>query len=494
MPERDPNRIPIDASGPEIPFARRTGPKRVKAPTEDVDLERAVVGSCLIGIEHWIDTARTILTPDAFTDNRWAVAFETIGELRDKRLGVDLITVSAALAERHTSSSPFSSYHLADATSHAATNLEDACWRLLDRYERRSVTQAAQRILRVAEDGEVDAGGLRELAAKHLEVGRPLGSLRRVRNLSSAIETVEAQLAEAAATEGLLGIPTGSAQLDAIIKGLRRGKYHIVAGASGSGKSIVGLKLARAAAFRGDSKGPVPTAYFSTEMPAADLLKRIEVAECRIDSEAYKAGQLTDADQERLAAFRVRLRESRLYVSDVRGMKAVDVLGDARRMIRQFGVRLIIVDYLQRLDPAGLSSDGYEREVAAMSKAFADLAVEEDVAVVALSQITRKKSEEGTEPTINDLRGSGDMENDADVVVLIYRQAVHGIEYDAKETDGPTEHLVKLIVGKQRDGKRGRVMATWLGEYQDIRDGKPARDVWQSSLGDDLAPDDEAPF
>jgi replicative DNA helicase len=269
--------------------------------------------------------------------------------------------------------------------------------------------------------------------------------------LGRSMETVEATVAN---PQGIQGVPTGLYDLDDTLDGWQNGELVLVAGRPSMGKTAIGLHFIRRAAES------VPVLLVSAEMRAQAIALRMIALESRLDSHALRRGRVT-LDQLQMARVgKDTLAALPIYLAD-RIFDVRTLVLEARKARREHGVGLVVVDYLQLLRPAE-RSDSREREVASIGRALKGMAVELDVPVIAMTQLSRAvESRAGHKPQMSDLRESGSLEQDADVVILLYRPAAYA---DAESAGAPGQpkdvsHLLELIIAKHRNGRIGTIQA-----------------------------------
>ncbi len=263
---------------------------------------------------------------------------------------------------------------------------------------------------------------------------------------------------------GITGVPSGFRKLDDMTGGWQRSDLIIVAARPSMGKTAFALALARNAAFHREL--PTGVAIFSLEMSAQQLAQRLLTSEARVDAQAARTGRLSDSDWPRLAKAAGRLADAPIFIDDTPGLSILELRAKCRRLKAEHGIGLVIVDYLQLMHGTGMSrSSNREQEIAQISRSLKSLAKELDVPVIALSQLSRAVETRGGDkrPQLSDLRESGSIEQDADVVAFIYRAERYGITVD--ENGNSTEGLGEIIIGKQRNGPIGTVTLAFVHQH-----------------------------
>jgi replicative DNA helicase len=273
--------------------------------------------------------------------------------------------------------------------------------------------------------------------------------------LSQVVAQVES-LVENQGSDGVTGVPTGFVDLDQMTSGLQPGDLIIVAGRPSMGKTAFSLNIAENVAI---NQG-LPVAVFSMEMGASQLVMRMLCSVGRIDQQKVRTGRLGDDDWMRLMSTMQKMQDAQLFIDETPGLNPLELRARARRLARQYGqMGLIVVDYLQLM--SGSSSNGENRatEISEISRSLKALAKELKCPVIALSQLNRSlETRPDKRPVMSDLRESGAIEQDADVILFIYRDEV----YDADSKD---KGYAEIIIGKQRNGPIGKVKLTFLGQH-----------------------------
>jgi replicative DNA helicase len=309
----------------------------------------------------------------------------------------------------------------------------------LGKDTRQLLDEAESKIFQIGEDGARGKVGFQ--------------SLQDI--LSQVVAQVES-LVENQGSDGVTGVPTGFVDLDQMTSGLQPGDLIIVAGRPSMGKTAFSLNIAENVAI---NQG-LPVAVFSMEMGASQLVMRMLCSVGRIDQQKVRTGRLGDDDWMRLMSTMQKMQDAQLFIDETPGLNPLELRARARRLARQYGqMGLIVVDYLQLM--SGSSSNGENRatEISEISRSLKALAKELKCPVIALSQLNRSlETRPDKRPVMSDLRESGAIEQDADVILFIYRDEV----YDADSKD---KGYAEIIIGKQRNGPIGKVKLTFLGQH-----------------------------
>ncbi len=280
--------------------------------------------------------------------------------------------------------------------------------------------------------------------------------------LFDSIEAAVEEMERAQSRGGdMVGVPTGFSELDEMTHGLHGGQFVILAARPAVGKSTLALDLARNAAI----KHKKPVIFFSLEMGRAEIAMRLLSAESRIYLQSMRKGSLSDNDWQRLAGVRGEINSAPLYIDDSPNLTLVEIRAKCRRMAQRVGLEMIVIDYIQ-LMTSGKKVESRQQEVSEFSRALKLLAKELNVPVVAISQLNRNSEKSDNKvPEISQLRESGSLEQDADVVILLHREAMFDREH-------PRAGEADLILAKQRNGPTGTIVVNFLGQFSKFEDPK----------------------
>ncbi|EID74397.1 replicative DNA helicase [Imtechella halotolerans] len=435
-----------------------------KIPPQSLDLEEVVLGAMMIdkkGVDQVID----ILSPDVFYKDAHKFIFESIIELFQKSEPIDLLTVSAQLRKNQKLELVGGDFYLIQLTQKVSTSahIEYHARIIQQKFIQRSLIKISSEIIEEAYDESTDVFDLLDNAESKLyEVTQ--GNLKRSSETAqSLVMKAKQKIQEIANKEGLSGIPTGFTKLDQLTSGWQPSDLIIVAARPGMGKTALTLSMARNISV--DQNTPV--AFFSLEMSSVQLITRLISSETGLSSEKLRTGKLEKHEWEQLNVKVKNLEKAPLYIDDTPSLSIFDLRAKARRLASQYGIRLIIIDYLQ-LMTAGGSSKGTgnrEQEISTISRNLKALAKELDVPVIALSQLSRAVETRGgtKRPLLSDLRESGAIEQDADIVSFIYRPEYYKIDEWDDEERTPTKDQAEFIVAKHRNGGLDNIRLKFLG-------------------------------
>ena len=339
---------------------------------------------------------------------------------------------------------------------------------ILQKYIQRSLIKISNEIIEESYDESTDVFGLLDKAESKLyEVTQ--GNIKRSSETAqSLVIQAKKRIEEIAGKEGLSGIPTGFHDLDKLTSGWQPSDLIIVAARPGMGKTAFTLSMARNMAI--DYGAPV--AFFSLEMSSVQLITRLISSETGLSSEKLRTGKLEKHEWEQLSIKVKDLEKAPLYIDDTPSLSIFDLRAKARRLSSQYGIKMIVIDYLQLMTAGGNGKGGgnREQEISTISRNLKALAKELNVPVIALSQLSRQTERRGGSggtsshrPMLSDLRESGSIEQDADMVMFIYRPEYYGITQDENGTS--VAGVGELIIAKNRAGSLDTVQLRFIGKY-----------------------------
>ncbi|ETN95152.1 primary replicative DNA helicase [Zhouia amylolytica] len=435
-----------------------------KIPPQATDLEEAVLGAMMIdkkGVDEVID----ILSPDAFYKEAHRHIFEAVVQLFESSEPIDLLTVSAQLKKNAKLDVVGGDFYLIQLTKKVSSSahIEFHARIILQKFIQRSLIKISSEIIEESYDETTDVFDLLDNAeAKLYEVTQ--GNIKKSSETAqSLVMQAKKKIEEISNKEGLSGIPTGFDKLDKLTSGWQPSDLIIVAARPGMGKTAFNLSMARNMAVNSN----IPVAFFSLEMSSVQLITRLISSETGLSSEKLRTGKLADHEWKQLNVKVKNLEKAPLYIDDTPSLSIFDLRAKARRLASQFGIRLIIIDYLQLMTAGGTSKNGNrEQEISMISRNLKALAKELDVPVIALSQLSRAVETRGgsKRPLLSDLRESGAIEQDADIVSFIYRPEYYKIEEWDDEDRSPTQGQAEFIVAKHRNGGLDNIRLKFIGE------------------------------
>jgi replicative DNA helicase len=455
---------------------RNTSPQRIekatiinlekgKLPPQVLDLEEAVLGAMMID-KKGVDDVIDILQPDAFYKDGHRHIFEAIVQLFTDTQPIDLLTVSAQLRKNGTLDLAGGDYYLIQLTQKisSSAHIEFHSRIILQKYIQRSLIKISSELIEESYDETTDVFDLLDRAESRLyEVTQ--GNIKRSSETAqSLVLQAKKRIEEIASKEGLSGIATGFDKLDKITSGWQPSDLIIIAARPGMGKTAFVLSMARNIAI--DFGHPV--ALFSLEMSSVQLITRLISSETGLSSEKLRTGKLEKHEWEQLSIKVKNLEKAPLFIDDTPSLSIFDLRAKSRRLASQHGIKLIVVDYLQLMTAGGSNGKGggnREQEISTISRNLKALAKELSVPVIALSQLSRAVETRGTSkrPLLSDLRESGAIEQDADIVSFIYRPEYYKIDEWDDEGATPTAGQAEFIIAKHRNGSLENIRLKFVG-------------------------------
>jgi len=443
------------------PAYKRPDPetKALKIPPHSIEAEQAVLGGLFLDADCWAKVSERLRSEDFYRRDH-KIIFTAIAKLDAEGHPFDLITVAewlennqqlddagglgylSALADSTPSASNIAAYadivrkrSILRQLVHATSEISDSVFNPSGRNSNEILDFAESTIFQIAEQesrGRKNYNPINELLASTLDRIDEL-----YRNKSH-----------------ITGVSTGFNKLDEMTAGLQRSDLIIIAGRPSMGKTAFAINIAEHAII----KDGISVAVFSMEMSGEQLSMRLMSSLGRIDQQKVRTGHLEDEDWPRLTSAVEILKDARLYIDDTPALTPAELRARARRIAREHGLDMIIVDYMQLMQVTG-TKENRATEISEISRSLKAMAKEFDVPVIALSQLNRSlESRQNRRPVMSDLRESGAIEQDADVIMFIYRDEV----YDEESADKGT---AEIIIGKQRNGPIGMVRLSFLGRY-----------------------------
>lgn len=455
---------PSPVAGRKIDKAAIINLERGKIPPQAVDLEEVVLGAMMIdkkGVDEVID----ILHPDVFYKDAHRFIYEAIFTLFETSEPVDLLTVSSQLKQNGRLEAVGGDFYLIKLTQKVASSahIEFHARIILQKYIQRSLIKISNEIIEDAYDDGTDVFDLLDNAeAKLYDVTQ--GNLKRsAETAQNLVIQAKKRIEEIANKEGLSGIPSGFDKVDKLTSGWQPSDLVIIAARPGMGKTALTLSMARNMAVNSS----IPVAFFSLEMSSVQLITRLISSETGLSSEKLRTGRLEKHEWEQLNVKVKTLEKAPLFIDDTPSLSIFDLRAKARRLASQHDIKLIIIDYLQ-LMTAGSSQKGgnREQEISTISRNLKALAKELNVPVIALSQLSRAVETRGgsKRPILSDLRESGAIEQDADIVSFIYRPEYYKIDEWDDEERTPTQGQAEFIVAKHRNGGLDNIRLKFVGQ------------------------------
>lgn len=442
------------------------------APTvpANVEAEEAVLGSILIDPNAILRVAPR-LRPEDFYVERHAWIYDAILKLQERGEAIDVLTLAEQLRRDGHLDEVGGMGFLAALANRVPTSIHVEYYAELveEAAIRRQLMEAAQEIARMAHRGEGELADIIDQAEQLIFAINAAREHRDLRHLSQAMQSLMDHLEEVQASEGeILGVPTGLRDLDTILGGLQRSDLILLAARPGMGKTSLALNIALNAALHLHKH----VAFFSLEMSAEQLALRLLSMQARIDSQKLRRGQLSEDEWRRLLEAAAALAETEFYVDDTPSASVMEVRSKARRLHAEVRLDLIVIDYLQLMQ-SDRRAENRVQEISYISRSLKALAREINVPLLALSQLSRSvEHRQRKRPMLSDLRESGSLEQDADVVLFLYKQEEE-MEEEMEEVDA--ENIVNIFVAKHRHGPTGEFAVffdkphTRFGDLQRVR-------------------------
>lgn len=435
-----------------------------KLPPQVLDLEEAVLGAMMID-KKGVDDVIDILQPDAFYKDAHKFIFEAIVQLFTETQPIDLLTVSAQLKKNGKLDLAGGDFYLIQLTQKIASSahIEFHSRIILQKFIQRSLIRISSEIIEASYDETTDVFDLLDQAESKLyEVTQ--GNIKRSSETAqSLVLQAKKRIEEIAKQEGLSGVETGFTNLDKLTSGWQPSDLIIIAARPAMGKTAFVLSMARNIAI--DFGHPV--ALFSLEMASVQLITRLISSETGLSSEKLRTGKLEPHEWEMLSTKVKNLEKAPLFIDDTPSLSIFDLRAKCRRLVSQHGIKIVIVDYLQLMTAGGNAKGGgnREQEISTISRNLKALAKELNVPVIALSQLSRAVETRGSSkrPLLSDLRESGAIEQDADIVSFLYRPEYYKIDEWDDDEASPTAGQAEIMIAKHRNGGIENVRLKFLG-------------------------------
>lgn len=424
----------------------------------NLDAEQAVIGSMLLNRDKIIDILDIVQKED-FYNQQYGTLFEIMADLYREGKSVDLVTVSNRLKEKNIPEEAISVQNIAEIINAVPTSIraKDYADIVADKSMLRKMINLFEDLDKECYLDTDDVDNLLETAEQKIY---KLRQERRGREdiipFSVIMDKVIDRIEAASRTKSrITGIPTGFIDLDNMLTGLHGSELLLVAARPAMGKTAFVLNIAYHVAMR----KKIPTAIFSLEMSKEDLGMRMVAMDALVNSQKVQTGQLVDDEWDKIIDTTGSLADAPLFIIDNSAVTVADIRSECRRLKQRENLGLVIIDYLQLMNDTNRRSESRQQFISDVSRSLKLLARELDVPVIALSQLNRAvDSRTDHKPVLADLRESGAIEQDADVVMFIYRDDYYNPDTDKK-------NIAEIIIAKQRKGATGTVELVWLSDY-----------------------------
>lgn len=439
--------------------------ERGKIPPQAVDLEKVVLGALMIDGKG-VDEVITLLTPDVFYQKNNQLIFDAIDKLFKDQSPVDLLTVSAQLRKDGKLDAAGGDHYLIQLSQlvSSTAHIEYHARIVLQKYIQRSLIKISAEITEDCYDESTDVFDLLDKAESKLyEVTQ--GNIKKSTETAlDLVKQAKQRIEDIAKRDGLSGVPTGFTDLDRLTSGWQPSDLIIIAARPGMGKTAFTLSMARNIAVGSN----IPVAFFSLEMSSVQLITRLISSETGLSSEKLRTGKLEPHEWEQLNVKVKDLERAPIFIDDTPSLSIFDLRAKCRRLASQHGIQLIMIDYLQLMTAQTSAKGGNrEQEISTISRNLKALAKELNVPVIALSQLSRAVESRGgsKRPLLSDLRESGAIEQDADIVSFIYRPEYYGLEEWDDDERSNTKDQAEFIVAKHRNGATDQIRLKFLGQF-----------------------------
>jgi replicative DNA helicase len=438
-----------------------------KLPPQATDLEEAVLGAMMLEKDK-VAAVIDLLKPDVFYKTEHQMIFGAITRLFAQVRPIDILTVTEELRQSGELEIVGGPYYIAMLTNRVASsaNIEFHSRIILQKHIQRELIRISSEVIKDAYEDTTDVFDLLDKAETNLFSVSETSLRRNVRTMPSLIKEAIEDIAAGRKHEGhLRGVGSGFTELDRVTAGWQKSDLIILASRPGMGKTAFALSMARNIAV--DFKKPV--AVFSLEMSAVQLVMRLISSETEIAAEKLKRGNLEDYEWEQLNSRISGLIDAPLYIDDTPALTVFELRAKARRMKTQHNIELLILDYLQLMQGTSEHKGNREQEISNISRSLKSLAKELEIPIIAVSQLSREVEKRLVKkPILSDLRESGSIEQDADMVLFIYRPEYYKVD---EETYGSsTEGIAEISIAKNRNGATKDLKLKFIGRYAKFAD------------------------
>jgi len=444
-----------------------------KVPPQAVDLEEAVLGAMMLEKDA-VTAVIDILKPEMFYKEAHTKIFKAIHQLFEKSEPIDILTVTHELKSTGELEMIGGPYYITMLTSRiaSAANVEYHARIIQQKFIQRQLIKISAEIIKDAYEDTTDVFNLLDKAEQNLFSVSETNLRRNYEDMPSLIKQAIADIESARNSDShFRGVPSGYTDLDRITSGWQKSDLIILAARPSMGKTALALSIAKNIAVDHE----MPVAVFSLEMSAVQLVTRLISAETEIPAGKLKQGELADHEWHQLNSKINNLSGAGIFIDDTPALSIFELRAKCRRLKQQHDIQMVFIDYLQLMSGGGEGKGNREQEISKISRSLKALAKELDIPVLALSQLSRQvESRPGTSkrPILSDLRESGAIEQDADLVMFIYRPEYYKI--DEFEDGTPTDSLAEIIIAKHRNGAVGDVRLKFikhLAKFEDYISG-----------------------
>jgi replicative DNA helicase len=442
-------------------IGQQESPAEGRVPPQAVDVEMAVLGAMLLD-KGAIAKTIEILEDTSFYKPAHQRIYNGMIALFERNEPVDLITLVEELRRRGELDKVGGEYYLTELTTRVTTaaNIEYHAHIVLEKALMRQLISTSSEVASRAYTETEDALDLLDEAEQKIFQISEQRMKKSFASMNTSVhQTMEMLESIHGKHSGVTGVPSGFSELDNYTGGFQKSDLVVIAGRPSQGKTALVLSVARNAAIMHD----IAVAFFSLEMSNQQLVLRLICAEARVDIHNVRTGRLPEDEWRKLSTSVGKLYKAKIFIDDSPALSALEIRAKARRLKAEHNIGLVVVDYLQLMQ-GPKNAQSREQEISTISRGLKALAKELNIPVVALSQLNRAVEMRGDKrPVLADLRESGAIEQDADVVLFVHRPEMFGITTD--ENNEPTEGMAEIIVGKQRNGPTGSARLAFIKQY-----------------------------
>ncbi|MCD4730392.1 MAG: replicative DNA helicase [Bacteroidales bacterium] len=439
-----------------------------RVPPQAIDLEEAVLGALMLE-QNALTAVIDILNPEVFYKEAHQTIYAAIHRLFAKSEPIDILTVTNELKSSGELELVGGAYSITQLTNRVAStaNIEYHARIISQKYIQRELIKISSDIIKDAFEDTTDVFDLLDKAEKNLFAVSENNFRREYDSMQTLVRDAIKDIQAARDHEGnLRGIPSGFTDLDRITAGWQKSDLIILAGRPGMGKTAFVLSMARNIAVDFN----IPVAFFSLEMSSIQLVTRLISSETQLRADKLKKGNLENYEWEQLNAKIGKLVDAPLFIDDTPALSIFELRAKCRRLKAQHNIQMIIVDYIQLMSLGGDNKGNREQEISTISRSLKALSKELDIPVITLSQLNRSVETRGgsKRPILSDLRESGAIEQDADMVCFIYRPEYYKIDHD--EQGNSTRGMAELIIAKHRNGALADVKMQFIDKFAKFLD------------------------
>ncbi len=440
----------------------------LRLPPQHLDSERALLGAIMLRSEVLYDVM-DIIQSESFYAEKHRMIFDAMRDLHAKHEPIDMLTLSTKLEERRALEQIGGRTYLAELAGSAPSSANAKYYAEIVRKKHimRELIDAATHVSEISYNQDVDIDQLLDEAEKKIFSVTNITTKQGIIHIKDALgETMEHLERLRSAGDGIRGVSTGFNGLDNLLSGFQKSDLIILAARPSVGKTSLALDIARRAAVNHN----VPVGIFSLEMSSQQLIQRMLAAESTVDAWKLRTGKVNqDTDMSFILDALDRLSKAPIFINDIPAMNIMNMRSAVRRLKAEHNLGLVIVDYLQLMTPMR-ASDSTVQQVTEISRSLKGLAKELDVPVLALSQLSRAVEQRGGKPRLSDLRDSGSIEQDADVVMFIHRD-------DKQNHDSDRPNIAEILIEKHRNGPTGKVDLYFDDKHTSFREIEKSRVV-----------------